>query len=74
LALLTLNYREVKELLAERVLDILETVRRFALKFVPLIACKLRQRRPPPSKQWNLDWMVVRIARPANVSVARHRR
>jgi putative transposase len=47
----------------ERGLDIsYETVRRWVLKFGPLIARKLRQRRPRPSDRWYLDEMVVRIA------------
>jgi IS1 family transposase len=37
-------------------------VRRWVLKFGPLIARKLRQSRPRPSAQWHLDEMVVRIA------------
>ena len=42
----TLSYRDVEDLLAERGLDIsYETVRRWVLKFGPLIARKLRQRR-----------------------------
>jgi hypothetical protein len=41
----TLSYRDVEELLAERGLDIsYETVRRWVLKFGPLIARRLRQR------------------------------
>ena len=39
-----------------------ETVRRWVLKFGPLIARKLRQGRPRPSARWHLDEMVVRIA------------
>jgi transposase-like protein len=59
----TLSYRDVEELLAERELDVsYETVRRWVLKFGPLIARKLRQGRPRPSAQWHLDEMVVRIA------------
>jgi transposase-like protein len=59
----TLSYRDVEELLAERGLDVsYETVRRWVLKFDPLIARKLRQGRPRPSAQWHLDEMVVRIA------------
>jgi putative transposase len=59
----TLSYRDVEELLAERGLDVsYETVRRWVLKFGPLIARKLRQRRPQPSKRWHLDEMVVGIA------------
>jgi putative transposase len=59
----TLSYRDVEELLAERWLDVsYETVRRWVLKFGPLIARKLRQGRPRPSARWHLDEMVVRIA------------
>jgi transposase-like protein len=40
----TLSYRDVEEPLAERGLDVsYETVRRWVLKFGPLIARKLRQ-------------------------------
>jgi transposase-like protein len=38
------------------------TVRRWVVKFGPLIARKLRQGRPRPSARWHLDEMVVRIA------------
>src|SRR5690348_11388471 len=59
----TLSYRDVEELLAERGLDIsYETVRRWVLKFGPVIARRLRRRRPRPSNRWHLDEMVVRIA------------
>jgi hypothetical protein len=59
----TLSYRDVEELLAERGLDVsYETVRRWELKFGPLIARRLRRRRPRPSDQWHLEEMVVRIA------------
>ena len=59
----TLSYRDVEELLAERRLDVsYETVRRWVLKFGPLIACELRRRQPRPSSRWHLDEMVVRIA------------
>jgi putative transposase len=59
----TLSYRDVEELLAERGLDIsYETVRRWVLKFGPMTARNLRQRRPRPSDRWHLDEMVVRIA------------
>src|SRR6202045_1992545 len=59
----TLSYRDVEDLLAERGLDIsYETVRRWVLKFGPLIARKLRRSRPRPSTRWHLDEMVVRIA------------
>jgi transposase-like protein len=43
----TLTCRDVEELLAERGLDLsYETVRRWVLKFGPLLARRLRQRRP----------------------------
>ena len=59
----TLSYRDVEDLLVERGLEIsYATVRRWVLKFGPLIARKLRQRRPRPSDRWHLDEMVVRIA------------
>ena len=59
----TLSYRDVEELLAERGVEIsYETVRRWVLKFGPVIARRLRSRRPQPSDRWHLDEMVVRIA------------
>src|SRR5437764_13520405 len=59
----TLSYRDVEELLAERGLDIsYETVRRWVLKFGPVLARRLRERRSGPSDRWHLDEMVVRIA------------
>src|SRR5438874_5238114 len=59
----TLSYRDVEELLAERGLDVsYETVRRWVLKFGPMIARKLRQRRARPSDRRHLDEMVIRIA------------
>ena len=55
----------MEELLAERGVDVsYETVRRWVLKFGPVVARRLRERRRPrPSWQWHLDEMVVRIAR-----------
>jgi len=59
----TLSYRDVEDLLAERGLEVsYETVRRWVLKFGPLIARQLRRHRPRPSDRWPLDEMVVRIA------------
>src|ERR1700731_4701138 len=59
----TLSYRDVEDLLVERGLDVsYETVRRWVLKFGPLIARRLRHGRPRPSARWHLDEMVVRIA------------
>jgi putative transposase len=52
----TLSYRDVEELLAERGLDLsYETVRRWVLKFGPVITRRLRRRRPRPSDRWHLD-------------------
>src|SRR5712672_1916944 len=46
----TLSYRDVEDLLAERRFDIsYETVRSWVLKFGPVIARRLRQRRPRSS-------------------------
>src|SRR5271155_1724820 len=59
----TLSCRDVEDLLAERGLDLsYETVRRWVLKFGPVIARRLRRGRPRPSNRWHLDEMVVRIA------------
>jgi putative transposase len=59
----TLSYRDVEELLAERGLDLsYETVRRWVLKFGPLIGRELRRQRARASDRWHLDEMVVRIA------------
>jgi putative transposase len=55
----TLSYRDVEDLLAERGLSY-ETVRRWVLKFGPVI--RLRRRRPRPRNRWHLDEMVARIA------------
>src|SRR5438270_2227532 len=58
----SLSYRDVEELLAERGGEIsYETVRRWVLKFRPVIARRLRRRRPQPSDRWHFDEMVVRI-------------
>jgi len=59
----TLSYRDVEDLLAERGVDVShESVRRWVLKFGPMIARRLRRSRPRPSDRWHLDEMVVRIA------------
>jgi transposase-like protein len=59
----TLSYRDVGDLLAERGLDVsYETVRRWVLKFGPLFARELRRQRPRPTSTWHLDEMAVVIA------------
>jgi len=52
----TLSYRDVEYLLAERGLDLsYKTVRRWVLKFGPVIARRLRRRRPRLRDRWHLD-------------------
>lgn len=58
----TLSYRDVEDLLAERGIEVsYETVRRWVLAFGPVIARRLRARRPRPHGRWHLDEMFVRI-------------
>lgn len=58
----TLSFRDVEDLLAERGLDVsYETIRRWCLKFGPVIARNLRSLRPMPSDHWHLDEMVIAI-------------
>jgi putative transposase len=59
----TLSYRDVEELLAERGLMISnESIRRWVLKFGPIVARNLRKIRPKAYTRWHLDEMVVSIA------------
>ena len=60
----TLSYRDVEELLAERGIGVsYESVRRWALKFGPMIAVGLMRRRPWPDDQWHLDeWLSEIVA------------
>ena len=56
-----LSYRDVKDLLAERGIDVsYETVRRWALKFGHVR--RLRATRPRPDARWHLDEVFVSIA------------
>src|SRR6267378_5762803 len=58
-----ISYRRHRFPPAQRGLDLsYESVRCWVLKFGPMIARRLRQRRPRPSDRWHLDEMVVRIA------------
>ena len=58
----TLSYRDVEDLLAERGLTVSnESIRRWVLKFGPVIAKNLRGTRPQPHSSWHLDEMVVSI-------------
>ena len=59
----TLSVRDVKELLAQRGIEVSrEAVRCWVIKFGPLIAANLRRRRSPPTGRWHLDEMVVKIS------------
>ena len=59
----TLTYRDVEDLLAERGLMVSnESIRRWVLKFGPIIAKNLRAIRPKPHSRWHLDEMMVSIA------------
>ena len=63
-ARVTLSFREIEDLLAERGLDVsCETFRRWFLKFGTPIASNLRVIRPRPSDHWHLDEMVIVIQR-----------
>lgn len=58
-----LSLREVEELMLERGVDVsCETIRRWTVKFGPLIAHFLRRRQPRPGDVWHLDEVVVKIA------------
>jgi putative transposase len=60
----TLSYRDVEDLLAQRGLMVSnESIRRWVLKFGPIIAKNLRESRPKAHCRWHLDEMVVSIAR-----------
>ena len=58
----SLSFRDVEELMAARGVEVsYETIRCWTIKFGPLIARRLRKRRPTPSPRWHLDEMVCRI-------------
>ena len=58
-----LSFRDVEEMIAERGIDVsYETIRRWVLKFGPVIAANVRSRRVQPSGTWHLDEVFVRIA------------
>jgi putative transposase len=59
----TLSYRDVEDILAERGLMVSnESIRRWLLKFGPIIAKNLRAIRPKAHSRWHLDEMMVSIA------------
>ena len=58
----SLSFRDVEELLAQRGIAVsYETIRCWTIKFGPLIARRLKSRRPAPSPRWHLDEMVCSI-------------
>lgn len=58
-----LSLREVEEMLLQRGIDAsYETVRRWVIKFGPVIARNLRQRQRRPGDVWHLDEVVVKIS------------
>jgi len=58
----TLSYRDVEDLLAERGIEVsYETIRRWVTTFGPVIARRLRARRPTPHGRWHLDEMFAQI-------------
>ncbi|OHC97072.1 MAG: transposase [Sphingomonadales bacterium RIFCSPHIGHO2_01_FULL_65_20] len=58
----SLSLRDVEEMLAQRGIEVsYETIRCWTRKFGPLIAKRLRKRRPGPSPLWHLDEMVCWI-------------
>jgi putative transposase len=59
----TLSYRDVEDLLAERGLIVSnEAIRRWVLKFGPVIAKNLTTSRPKAYTRWHLDEMVVSLS------------
>jgi putative transposase len=59
----TLSYRDVEDLLAERGLTVSnESIRRWVLKFGPMIVGNLRMIRPKAYTRWHLDEMVVSLS------------
>ncbi len=58
----TLSFRDIEDLLAERGIAVsYETVRRWVNPFGPIIAAKLRKRRPRPHAVWHLDEVYLKI-------------
>jgi len=58
----TLSTRDVEELMAERGVEVSrEAIRRWVIKFGPLIASNLRRGRSAPTGRWHLDEVVAKI-------------
>ena len=59
----TLSYRDVEDFLAERGLTVSnESIRRWVLKFGPMIAKNLQKSRPKAYTRWHLDEMVISLS------------
>jgi len=59
----TLSYRDVEDLLAERGLIVSnESIRRWVLKFGPVIAKNLRAIRPKAYTRWQLDELAISLS------------
>ena len=59
----TLSYRDVEDLLAERGIAVsYETVRRWVNHFGPMIAARLRKRRPSYAGKWVTERVKRRIS------------
>jgi putative transposase len=57
-----LNYHDVKELLAERGVEVsYETIRQWCRKFGQIYANELRRRRPRLGDKWHLDAVFISI-------------
>ena len=58
----TLSLRDVGELLAQRGIEVsYETIRCWTRKFGQVFASNLRRSRPPPTRRWHLNEMVVKV-------------
>ena len=58
----SLSFRDLQDLLAQRGIEVsYETIRCWTIKFGPLIARRLRRRRPAPSPRGHLDELVCCI-------------
>jgi transposase-like protein len=72
---LTLSFRDVEKMLAQRGIEAsYAIVRCWALKFGQAFAGNLRRSRPKPTGRWHLDEMVREDPGLANVAVVRGRR
>lgn len=58
----SLSFRDVWGLMTQRGIDVTEkTIRRWSIAFGPVIARRLKRRRPSPSPRWHSDKVVCQI-------------